>query len=227
MLFLPKALLTMDGESSDARYLYGVATALSYRGKGVMTRLEAEACRLAKAEGAKSIALVPAGKTLFDMYAKLGYRTRFYLGTAKVSPCVVSAAAVLPCSMNDFLVLRRDMLRKKRCSFDFYPEFSQFAYREYLFSGGEILKIETGKAVGYTVGIREGENCYRIQETDLSGQALAEAAGALRERHGTGEILLTGQCGGRKPFAMLKTLDPSVNSRKVRLMDAYANLMIN
>lgn len=226
MLYLLPSVFTLDGVSCDGCYVYAVATDPDYRGRGIMTRLEGAACRLAAQDGAKCMALVPANAGLFPMYHKLGYRTRFYLGTSEVAPAVKPAAKLSRCSRNDFLTLRRELLRGKACSFDLYPSGCEYRYHEFQSSGGEILLAEASGAVGYLAGRREGE-VYRIAETSLTGRPLAEAAGVLRSRDGVRRVLVTGSCGTLHPYGMLKLLDGAPDGARIRTAAPYMNLMLN
>lgn len=231
MLFLLKAVLCLDGEACDVRYVYGVATETAYRKRGILRELDAAAAELARSEGAKAMVLIPAEPWLFGVYQRLGYRTRFYGTEGTLSPSVQSGAVLLPCSPGDFLTLRRENLRKRDNYCDFYPELCEYRYYEYLFPyagrpHGEIYRVESGKTVGYTVGYCDGKR-YVIQETDLSGWALAEAAGALKESVGADSVTVMGQTGKRFPLGMIKLLDPSLDKNRVRLADLYMNLMFN
>lgn len=231
MLFLLKGALTVSGESSDARYVYSVATDPAYRGRGILRELDEQAAQLAKSEGAKALVLVPAAAGLFEIYRRLGYRTRFYLCETRVSPSVNSGAVLLPCGPRDFLTLRREKLRRDGNTFDLYPELCEFRYYEYLFPypgrpRGEIFRVESHGTTGYTAGCQDGSR-YLIQETDLTGQALADAAGALREQSGAETVTVLGRQGRRFPFGMIKLLDQSLDMRQLRTADLYMNLMFS
>ncbi len=80
--------LTVDGKVAAAlywfdcsyqgkplAYLYGVATAKAYRGKGICKALVENTHNHLKYLGYAGEILVPAGEKLFQMYEKLGYTT--------------------------------------------------------------------------------------------------------------------------------------------------------
>ena len=60
-------------------YLYGVATAKAYRGRGVCRRLMEHTHSVLRSRGYVGSILVPAGKDLFDFYRKLGYNVCTYV----------------------------------------------------------------------------------------------------------------------------------------------------
>ena len=69
MLFLLPCELVMGDDRRSASYLFAAATALSYRGKGYMTRL-IEKCL---AENEDFIFLKPADNGLIDFYSSRGF----------------------------------------------------------------------------------------------------------------------------------------------------------
>ena len=62
----------LDGQK--LAYLYAVATAKSHRGKGLASRLMAQAHTRLKEQGYAGVILVPGSDDLFAFYEKMGYR---------------------------------------------------------------------------------------------------------------------------------------------------------
>ena len=62
-------------ENHRLAYLYAVATAKTYRGRGLATRLMGETHQILKEKGYAGAILVPGEAELFGFYEKLGYRT--------------------------------------------------------------------------------------------------------------------------------------------------------
>lgn len=54
-------------------YIYAVATAKEYRGKGICHKLMYQAHKILKSIGYRIAILVPSEKSLFEFYAKMGY----------------------------------------------------------------------------------------------------------------------------------------------------------
>lgn len=226
MLFLLPSVLTIDEASYDGCYVYAVATAPAYRGQGIMTRLEEAACRVARQDGAKCMALVPASQELFHLYSKLGYHTRFFLGNSEIAASVETRSKLSVCTSNDFTALRREMLRRIGNHFDLYPMGGEYRYHELLSAGKEILRVDSPEDTGYIVGWKEGET-YHIAESSLSYRGLSQAAGRLKECRHVRTVLLTGKYGALKPYGMLKLLDDTIEAKRARCSSPYMNLMLN
>lgn len=67
----------LDGEYRGRKiaYVYAVATAEAYRGRGLCRQLLEEIRKVLKTEGYAAAMLCPAGEDLEKMYEKMGYRT--------------------------------------------------------------------------------------------------------------------------------------------------------
>ena len=69
----------MNCNGKKIAYIYGVATANSFRGRGIGTAMMKAAEETLRASGYEGIALVPAEKKVFQFYEKLGYKTFAYV----------------------------------------------------------------------------------------------------------------------------------------------------
>ncbi|MDR2525859.1 MAG: GNAT family N-acetyltransferase [Oscillospiraceae bacterium] len=77
MLFLlPGSLLAQDMTAS-ASYVFAVATAPSFRGRGFAAALTRRAAETARAEGQAALCLFPGEAGLYEYYARLGFQTAF------------------------------------------------------------------------------------------------------------------------------------------------------
>lgn len=95
-------------EGKKAAYLYGIAAFEHCRGRGIGTRLIEATVEALKRRGYGAIFLVPAEKSLFSYYERLGFRT---VGTVKEQ--TVTAAAPLPLrrlTAAEYAQLRRRLL---------------------------------------------------------------------------------------------------------------------
>jgi predicted acetyltransferase len=90
-------------------YLYGIATAKAFRGKGVCSALMENTHTHLKYLGYDGVILVPADEGLFGMYGKMGYRV-----CASVSEFTCYASdepvAMHPVDTAEFCRLRREFL---------------------------------------------------------------------------------------------------------------------
>lgn len=226
MLFLLPGRITLAGLTADACYLYGVATAPEFRGRGVMRTLEGAAAAFLRQDGVAAILLVPAADRLFAMYQKLGYRTRFYLGKTRLAPAAQPRATLFDCTREEFKAMRQAMLLKHSSRMELDDRLCDYRYEELLFSKASILRAETGWGTGYLVCRQEKDGCC-ILETDLTGYPLAHAAGELAKRNQSRHILQIGAGGGRCPYGMVKLLDNQLDRTALYTADPYMNLMLN
>ena len=75
----------MNCNGKKIAYIYGVATANSFRGRGIGTAMMKAAEETLRASGYEGIALVPAEKKVFQFYEKLGYKTCAYIDEVKIT----------------------------------------------------------------------------------------------------------------------------------------------
>jgi predicted N-acetyltransferase YhbS len=69
-----------EWEGQPVAYLYAIATAESYRGRGICQALMRHTHARLKAQGYRAAILVPGSASLFSFYEKLGYRTVCTIG---------------------------------------------------------------------------------------------------------------------------------------------------
>lgn len=67
------SMLGVSSKNIKGRYIYAVATAKKYRGRGICKKLMSRIEEEIKARGEEFSILVPAEKSLFEFYKKLGY----------------------------------------------------------------------------------------------------------------------------------------------------------
>lgn len=77
MLFLLEGYMCIAGKEYPSYYLYAACTAKKHRGKGLMADLLEFAKETANSRNKYYICLMPAEKSLFDFYAKFGYKSVF------------------------------------------------------------------------------------------------------------------------------------------------------
>lgn len=107
------ALYWFDCEAYGKRiaYIYGVATAKAYRGRGVCRTLMSAAHEHLWKEGYSSAILVPAEPSLFDFYSRLGYRTACGICEYEVSASDHSLP-LREISVTEYAALRRGYLKE-------------------------------------------------------------------------------------------------------------------
>lgn len=108
VLYLLKGFINIEGRSFEGRYLYAAATRVSFRNKGIMSKLIKEAENYVKKNDLHFIALVPANDKLYEYYSAFGFESvmsnylSFTVGE-KLRACTHKADAA------DYLSLRREL----------------------------------------------------------------------------------------------------------------------
>ena len=105
------ALNWFEGTCEGQRfaYLYAVATAASYRGRGLFSALLADTRKALTAEGFDGILLVPETESLGRMYEKFGFSPCTAVKSGEVR-AVSEAVAFREIGPAEFALLRREML---------------------------------------------------------------------------------------------------------------------
>ena len=90
-LYLLESDIIIDGLGYSAYYVYGVCTHPDYRKKGLMKRLFHFAEKLVEERSINYLFLVPAEKSLFDMYSESGFEKGiYYKEETVIAPVVCS-----------------------------------------------------------------------------------------------------------------------------------------
>lgn len=108
MLALPElALVLADGRRLRAGYLYALATTSERREQGCAAMLIETAAGLARQHGLDCLLTVPAQPSLFQFFARLGFKAGFY---AREETALPSAAPARPIPAEDYAALREQLL---------------------------------------------------------------------------------------------------------------------
>ncbi len=78
VLYLIEGQIKYKGEVFNGRYLYAAATKNDYRKQGIMAELINEAIDYVKKANLDFICLLPANESLYNYYAKFGFRDTMY-----------------------------------------------------------------------------------------------------------------------------------------------------
>ena len=209
--WFPAVLVGADGDERQAAYLYAVATAPAYRGRGVCRSLLSLAGELLAAQGAAYAALVPGSGTLFAFYQRLGYRTCFFCREETIYPGSASARAT-PVSADRYRQLRQLLLRGGFVAWA-QPE---LAYQKALSraAGGDLFAVETDDGLGCAAAEPDETGSLRIRELLLPGDGVQDAARALLSRLGGKTAVVRMPADGPdsacRPFGMLRALKPGL-----------------
>ena len=104
-------LFWFDCEHNGERlaYLYAVATAKAYRGRGICAALIENTHRDLREKGYTGVVLVPAAPKLFGFYEKLGYKTATYVSEFSKN-AERGNIAIRKIEKNEYAELRRRFL---------------------------------------------------------------------------------------------------------------------
>lgn len=183
-------------------YIYGVATAKAFRGKGLCAALMADTHSHLQNAGYAGAVLVPADEGLFSMYEKMGYRGFSPMEKREVRPSGFH-------SVQEIRPETYGQLRKQRL-----PAGG-------IVQEGDTLRFLCTYARFYTAGdalfcaAREGNTLY-IQEFFGDGEVLPGITAALAA--GKAAVRLP---GGDKPFAMYRSFTED------RLMPGYFGIALD
>ena len=125
------ALYFFDCEYAGGRiaYIYAVATAKEYRGKGLCRKLFQETHSYLTDRGYTGAILCPGSDSLFDFYKSMGYKTCTYANECEVT--AGDAVNVREITKDEYARLRRKYLPEggvvqERENIDFLETFSKF-----------------------------------------------------------------------------------------------------
>ena len=192
---LAAMLYWFDCEFRDRRaaYLYGIATAEPFRGRGLATALMEQTHRHLENLGYGLAILVPAGESLFRFYGARGYRTVGYLKETVVSAGEPIAYQELGAA--EYARLRRSLLPQN-------PVIQEGENLALLAGYGRFFAGDGWCAV-YTPG-----------EHPVLAEFLGEtnSAAGLIGALGLEQAVVRGP-GGDKPFAMARALTEPIPQR--------------
>ena len=143
-------LVTPCADAARCGYVYAVATAPSFRGRGIGAALTEKVCALAKAAGASVLCTLPAEDSLYPWYEKImGVRCALYRQSFETSPA--ESLPVRRLKASEYLKLREELLADKSHLRAAAPvvEFAEQFYSVYgggLFLCGESLCAAYGDA---------------------------------------------------------------------------------
>ncbi len=165
-------------------YLYAVATAEKYRGRGICRALMEDTHRHLKALGYRAAILVPGSRELFEFYKKMGYEVCSYIGEIR---CLASddGIALRQIDASEYAELRRRFL----------PENGVVQEEENLNFLKEQAAFYAGN--GFLLAAREEDG--RLRGLELLGDK--ETAPAILRTLGYNEGVFRVP-DGDKPFAM-------------------------
>ncbi len=169
-------------------YIYGVATAKDYRGRGLGSALMKDTHRYAESLGYMGALLVPGSKELFAFYERLGYKTCSFVSEFSCSASSTKAE-LRQIDADEYAKLRRVFLPKDSVIQE--NENLKFLQTQASFYTGDDFLL-TAKC--------EGNTLYGVE---LLGNTAAAPSVVAALECTKGQFRTT---GGNKPFAMYRPL---------------------
>lgn len=190
-------------------YIYGAATHPDFRRQGLMRRLLEASFELDKKRGFAASILIPANEALYGFYARLGYKTRFYIreGKPRMSGADLTGYALRAASEEDIVFM--DALYRRELGTGYIVRSRSFwaeqisMFRE--LGGDALILTKDSRAVGYGF-LSDGF----LQEAFGNPDVTAALAGADKYAG----------CGGDTPIGMAYAYKPLPEKM-------YLNLMYN
>lgn len=163
-LYLLPAQAAENGRAVQAHYLFAAGTLPKYRGRGLMNGLIGYALADAAARGDRYSALLPAGRGLYQFYARFGYRpvyrAKCTAATQQRLLCLPQAPCkVINCSFDKLADLRFNILLEQNGSLLWDRRHLALAQKLSAQYGGGLFTTDRG-AVYY---MREGQNVYAYE----------------------------------------------------------------
>ena len=177
--FLPVQVM-LNNESTEARYVYAVATLPEYRKKGYA----AEIIRYAYEKYQMPFILQPADEKLEIYYKKLGFKKAFAGYKENIEVTNVSESDkwnVEPIEAKEYKKIRDTHFLRE--GFVFWDEYAiEYAMEENAFCGGEVWKVTKGEREEILM-YRKEDSGLRIVETTLKDMEIKEILHIFMQRN--------------------------------------------
>ncbi len=217
LTLLPVTLQTPRGQHRG-QYVYAVATAPEHRGKGLMQTLMTAVDQAMTANGDDFLCLVPASKSLFSLYERVGYQTCSTLAVETVDPIKEGDCRIKQLTKETYFALRKDWLLTQPATITFTDD--GYLQQELGVTATETLWVETPLGDGFAA-VYKAENQLLVRESSLTKEALMQASGMLCARYDC-QTLQARLRGHGHPYGMMKSL-----TDKALPKDCYMNLMLD
>ena len=139
MLFALPIDIVSGSQIFSARYIYAVATDPKFRSRGFSSRLMEYTHEFLKNDGVDMSLLVPASKSLFEYYEKLGYHTKFYVDTQEYTFTESKNIALIPVSMVKMASIRENYFKESSLFARWDNDALAYQDAEAAYFGGETL----------------------------------------------------------------------------------------
>lgn len=205
MLTLIPCTMTAHGTTWRGKYVYAVATTPRYQGRGLSGHLLEVMHTSLKNDGYDFSALVPASESLFDYYAKRGYKTQSYVlplayEKARYPWQLFSPVTFSPLSPQHFAQLRRIYGGDGLIQWE--DDHLAYLIEETAFTGGESVAFTVRGKEGYAVCLPDGDYLI-IKELGSPYEETSAVLQALMERYQKEQCIVRHRAAeDGRPFGM-------------------------
>ena len=223
MLQLLPVQLCRGETCGRGRYIYGVGTHPSFRGKGLAGALLEEARKKGEEQGIDLLMLIPQEPSLFEYYQRFGYRTAFWMeersikayeGEGRLSAAraedLPEVAELYRRAMGSWLCVERTL--------------EDFAIQRELYGDNALVLRQNGRITAW--GCMESvEGSWRVCEA-LGPDAVQLAAAALKRAGAESGLCRLPTQTDDRPFAMALPLTQK-GEWLLKEKAGYCNLLFN
>ncbi len=218
---IPARLIRPDHEVLSLAMLYAVATHTNYQGKGFSTQIMDFCNKHLMETGMDLSILVPAEESLFDFYAKRGYKKAFYVRELTLSyeqiltfkTNINNKVSIEKLEAEDYNKRRRALL-VGRLYVDYNEEEINYQKTVALAFGGDLYGINVGETRGCFVVERIDEDHLMVKEILMPANLVKTGLGIIAQVFPAKNYMVRlptylGQnLGGKvRPFGMMKLYD--------------------
>lgn len=205
----------------DSSMLYAIAAHPDFQGKGLASQLINHCNDLLNEEKVSMSVLVPANKSLFGFYYKLGYADGFYIRESILSKTRIDSfkdvrinpRAFIPIEADEYNAIRNNIL-KDRIYIKYNNEDIIYQKKLSKAANSDIYKIEFENIIGCAVIERLSEDKIFVKEILLADNYLQDALKCIANLFSANEyIVRTSSDKGEsiggivRPFAVYKPLN--------------------
>ncbi|MDR0296008.1 MAG: GNAT family N-acetyltransferase [Prevotellaceae bacterium] len=211
-LTLLDAEVVTAGRIFPIAYVYSVATLPEWRNKGIAAALSQYADEHLQTRGVEASLLVPASAELFDYYAKLGYKTKFFIAKHEAVWQENDAETLLQSrdlEVGDYFRLRKEAYSTGGYYVQWDKNALDFAIQECRFSEGLAWYLRTEELEGFLLAYPMKDNTVIIKESWLRGNLYPLALRLLQQAVGKDKQFIfycqpSANSATSVPFAMIK-----------------------
>lgn len=218
MLFMLPAEAVSDKNHFFGKYIYAVATGKEFRGRGYAKKLLSYAELAAQELRSSFLILVPAEKSLFSFYEKLGYTIKTKADKIDASYNGFYSASVRKCSSDEFY--NGLMSVYGNCDYIYHQKESLKSILSAVSPDCGTYYIESSEGCAFALAEING-GVLNIGELAVSNMDRTQAADALMYALKANKAHITAK-GNSHDFALIKPLDSSF-----KIKNPYFNIAFN